>query len=350
MVTVQFDPSKFNHQTAICGGYKYHYVDEGNKNGTPVVLVHGFPDLWYGWRYQIDFLVALGLYRVIALDLLGYGETDKPQCENPADLHPAYTPKTVASHIVELLDHLGVQKAVMIGHDWGTGIVSRIGWHFPERVHCTVAIGNPFRPITKNFITISDLTSENPAFQYFEYFTSPEAVKDFDEKVEDIVDDLFSEENGNSEQDRSYYLENLKKGGFNGPLSYYKCFEASHREDLYLLGQRFKIPSLLLIVNNDPILSPEYCRQVPTDYFDNLEIDEIDVGEHWILTQNPECVNRKIGIYLDKLFGLEIKDATSDIASGNKGEETNQSEQTDNLKKLNKNRGGRAARFGRPKL
>ncbi|KAF9396087.1 hypothetical protein BGX21_009671 [Mortierella sp. AD011] len=289
MVTIQFDPSKFNHQTAICGGYKYHYVDEGNKNGTPVVLVHGFPDLWYGWRYQIDFLVALGIYRVIALDLLGYGETDKPQCESPADLHPAYTPKTVASHIVELLDHLGVQKAVMIGHDWGTGIVSRIGWHFPKRVHCTVAIGNPFRPITKDLITISDLTNENPAFQYFEYFTSPEAVKDFDEKVEDIVDDLFSEENGNSEQ-------------------------------------------------------------VPTNYFDNLEIDEIDVGEHWILTQNPECVNRKIGIYLDKHFGLEIKDATNDITNGDKSEETNQNEQTDSLKKSNQSRSGRTARFGRPKL
>ncbi|KAF9358289.1 hypothetical protein BGX26_002088 [Mortierella sp. AD094] len=334
MVTVQFDPSKFNHQTAICGGYKYHYVDEGNKNGIPVVLVHGFPDLWYGWRYQIDFLVALGLYRVIALDLLGYGETDKPQCENPADLHPAFTPKTVASHIVELLDHLGVQKAAMIGHDWGTGIVSRIGWHFPDRTHCTVA----------------DFMNENPAFQYFEYFASPEAVKDFDEKVEDIVDDLFSEENGNSEQDRSYYLENLKKGGFSGPLSYYKCFKASHCEELYLLGQRFKAPSLLLIVNNDPILSPEYCRQVPIDYFDNLEIDEIDVGEHWVLTQNPECVNRKIGIYLDKLFGLDIKDTTSDDASVDKSEETNQSGQTNSLKRPNQTGSGRTTCFGQPKL
>jgi len=115
-----------------------------------VVLIHGFPDLWYGWRYQIQYLASLGGYRVIAPDMLGYGETDKPgvddddQCaKNTIEIggycHSAYSTRSIASHVVELLDHLQVQKAVFVGHDWGTGIVARVGWHFPERVLAAIA-------------------------------------------------------------------------------------------------------------------------------------------------------------------------------------------------------------------
>ncbi|KAF9087743.1 hypothetical protein BGX27_002862, partial [Mortierella sp. AM989] len=75
----------------------FNYVDE-SKDGIPVVLVHGFPDLWYSWRYQIDYLVSLGHYRVVALDLLGYGGSDKPRCENLTERHPSYTSKIVAGH------------------------------------------------------------------------------------------------------------------------------------------------------------------------------------------------------------------------------------------------------------
>ncbi|KAF9988463.1 hypothetical protein BGZ65_003911, partial [Modicella reniformis] len=327
---IQFDPSTFNHQTAICGGYKYHYIDEGPKkaNTITIVLIHGFPDLWYGWRYQIKHLASLGKYRVIAPDMLGYGGTDKPRIDNePGDgdddkdnsskdgdqCHPAYYTKSLASHVVELLDHLHVQKAVLVGHDWGTGIVSRVGWHFPERVLAAIAIGNPFRPVTEHVVTIADYVKENPAFQYFEYFVSPGAASAMNARVEDFVNELFSNESGNSDKDRAYYLQNHKEGGFQGPLSYYKSIEQCHQGELYLVGKRFTVPTLLLIVNNDPLLNGEYCRQVSTDYFDNIEMDEIKTGGHWILTQNPDVVNKKLEDYLRRLFDS----STASTSNGN---------------------------------
>ncbi|KAK3818878.1 MAG: Alpha/Beta hydrolase protein [Benniella sp.] len=326
-MSIQFNPLKFNHQTAICGGFKYHYVDEGSrdKDAITVVLIHGFPDLWYGWRYQIQYLASLGGYRVIAPDMLGYGETDKPgvddddQCaKNTTEIggycHPAYSIRSIASHLVELLDHLQVQKAVFVGHDWGTGIVARLGWHFPERVLAAIAIGNPFRPVTEHLVTIEDYIKENPAFQYMEYFVTPGAASEMNGMVEDIVNDIFTDESGNSNQDRIFYIQNLKNGGFQGPLSYYKSIEAFHHEELCLVGKRFIVPTLLLIVNNDPILHGEYCRQFSTDYFDSIEIDEIQTGEHWILTQNPEAVNRKLDDYLRKLFG-QNKDVSESSAA-----------------------------------
>ncbi|KAI7818667.1 Alpha/Beta hydrolase protein [Gamsiella multidivaricata] len=347
MHIVQFDPSKFNHQHVICGGYSYHYVDEGNKAGIAVILIHGFPDLWYGWRHQIQFLVGLGRYRVIALDMLGYGGSDKPRSADlatdtdPTECHyhhnPAYSPRNVASHVVALLDHLGVEKTVLVGHDWGTGIVSRVGWHFPDRVLAAIAIGNPFRPITKELMTINDYVNENPAFQYFEHFVSPEAVQDFDERVGCLYRFLLLCVSMPSTYDimipgrmlhdrskilpmNSYYLSSLKRGGFHGPLAYYKTFKASHQEEqcISLLYHSFAIPTLLLIVNNDPILHPEYCLQVPKDYFDNLEIDYVETGEHWILTQNPDTVNRKLERYLGKIsssFDYQARKSTPSIKS-----------------------------------
>ncbi|KAF9903292.1 hypothetical protein BX616_001668 [Lobosporangium transversale] len=295
MTIRQFNPSLFNHQTAICSGYTYHYVDEGNKDGIPILLLHGFPDLWYGWRYQIEYLASLGYYRVLVPDLLGYGKSSKPRFDTQYDpatetwqynkLNTDYTPKKVARHLTELLDHLKLEKAVWIGHDWGSGIVSRAGWHFPERVHAAIAIGNPFRPISKRMVSIEEFVKENPAFQYFHYFASQIAASEMDS------------------MDRAYYIQNLKEGGFYGPLAYYKSFDISYREDLHLAGSRFTVPALLLIVNNDPILTPEYCKNVPKDYFDDLEVDEIEYGEHWVLTQNPDMVNKKIGNYLERLFG-----------------------------------------------
>ncbi|KAI1311915.1 Bifunctional epoxide hydrolase 2 [Mortierella claussenii] len=309
MTRPRFDPSQFNHQTAVCGGYNYHYVDEGNKAGITVMLIHGFPDL---------------------------------------------CPKTIASHLVALLDHLNVAKAVMIGHDWGTGIVSRVGWHYPDRVLAAIAIGNPFRPITEHFITMDDFVCENPAFQYFEYFVSDEAITDFEARLEDIIEDQFSDEAGSSAEDRLLYIESLKKGGFQGPLAYYKTLEESYQEDLCLVGQRFKIPTLLLIVVQDSILPVEYCRQVPQDYFDDLEVDLIEEGEHWILTQNPTAVNKKIGDYLQRVLGQSRLEMTAEISSrpSTQEQQQRQQEQEQRLKLGVANHGGTKGqqRYGFTKL
>ncbi|KAF9314074.1 hypothetical protein BG003_004537 [Podila horticola] len=280
-------PGSFNHKYATIGKYQYHYVDEGNHAGVAVVLVHGFPDLWYGWRHQIRFLAEQG-YRVIAVDLLGYGGTSKPRSPSSEDglgeVHPDYSPKSVARHIVALMDQLGIAKAVLAGHDWG--------------------IGNPMRPITKEFITLDDLEKENHMFSYFKYFASAQAIHDMDTGMDDYIGAVYSDSTGNNEEDRKYYIENLRQDGFHCPLSYYRTFALSHQEDLPLVGKRYTIPTLMMIVIEDLILVPEYARSVNLDYVDKLEYLDIETGSHFILTENPDAVNKGIKNYLDKLFGF----------------------------------------------
>jgi pimeloyl-ACP methyl ester carboxylesterase len=106
-------------------GLNFHVVDEGE--GQPVLLLHGFPDSSDLWRHQIPALVENG-FRVIAPDQRGFGESDKPQEAE------AYTPDKILLDALGILDQLGVQKAHVVGHDWGAAGAWSIAGFVPDRV------------------------------------------------------------------------------------------------------------------------------------------------------------------------------------------------------------------------
>ncbi|KAG0278972.1 hypothetical protein BGZ96_002135 [Linnemannia gamsii] len=126
----QIDPNDpiFTHKFAQTKSLRYHYVEAGDSKGEPLLLVHGFPDLWYGWRYQIKYLAELG-YRVITIDNVGYGQTDAPM-----ELHK-YGLKAQSDQVAGLLDALDIPKITLIGHDWGGAFVWRFGLYHPNRVN-----------------------------------------------------------------------------------------------------------------------------------------------------------------------------------------------------------------------
>ena len=98
-------------------GISMHYVTTENDGDRPLmVFLHGFPEFWYSWRHQIPFFEKR--FKVVAPDLRGYGETDKPQ-----DVREYRIDKLVTD-VVELIHSFGKEKAIIVGHDWG-GI---IGW------------------------------------------------------------------------------------------------------------------------------------------------------------------------------------------------------------------------------
>jgi pimeloyl-ACP methyl ester carboxylesterase len=101
------------HAFANVNGLRMHYVEQGE--GPLVVLLHGFPEMWWSWRYQIPALVDAG-YRVVAPDLRGYNETE---AKGPYDVD------TLRDDVLGLLDHLGAEKAIFVAHDWGGGVA----WH-----------------------------------------------------------------------------------------------------------------------------------------------------------------------------------------------------------------------------
>jgi pimeloyl-ACP methyl ester carboxylesterase len=129
-----------NSLTLSANGIRQHYLEAGS--GPPVVLLHGFPETNYGWRYQIPVLARR--FRVIAPDLRGYGETDKPAA--------GYDKRTMANDLRELMRALGVPKIALIGHDRGARVATRFAKDHPDAIDRLVVMDNvPTRIVARDF-------------------------------------------------------------------------------------------------------------------------------------------------------------------------------------------------------
>ena len=116
-----------DHAQVDVGELCLHVVRAGPVDGPPVVLLHGFPELWFGWRRQIPALAAAG-YRVIVPDQRGYNTSDKP-----VEV-AAYRIDRLVGDVLGLLDAHGLERASVVGHDWGAAVAWRLAATAPERV------------------------------------------------------------------------------------------------------------------------------------------------------------------------------------------------------------------------
>lgn len=127
------------HHTVKANGIRQHYIEAGE--GPPVVLLHGFPETNYAWRKQIPVLSQH--YRVIAPDLRGYGKTEKPAT--------GYDKRNMALDLVALLDHLGIDRIALVGHDRGARVATRFAKDHPQRLDRLVVMDNvPTRVVAKS--------------------------------------------------------------------------------------------------------------------------------------------------------------------------------------------------------
>jgi pimeloyl-ACP methyl ester carboxylesterase len=119
-------------------GLELRVVEAGPADGTPVLLLHGFPDSADLWRHQIPALAGAG-YRVIAPDQRGFGQSDKPQAVDD------YAIPLLLGDVVGVLDQLGIQRAHVVGHDWGALVAWIFAMSFPDRVDrlAVLSVGAP---------------------------------------------------------------------------------------------------------------------------------------------------------------------------------------------------------------
>jgi pimeloyl-ACP methyl ester carboxylesterase len=117
----------------LVNGLTFNVAEAGA--GAPVLLLHGFPDSWRLWRHQIPALVEAG-HRVIAPDLRGFGDTERPtEVEG-------YRMRTLVADVVGVLDTLGIERAAVVGHDWGGALAWTLARYLPERVERLVAVSS----------------------------------------------------------------------------------------------------------------------------------------------------------------------------------------------------------------
>ncbi len=127
-------------QHCLTNGIRMGFYDAGPKSDAPpLILCHGWPELAFSWRHQIKALSEAGI-RVIAPDQRGYGATERPESVE------AYDIENLTADLVGLLDHLRIDKAIFVGHDWGGFVVWQMPLHYPGRVAGVVGINTPHLP------------------------------------------------------------------------------------------------------------------------------------------------------------------------------------------------------------
>ena len=124
----------WTHHQTIVNGVRLHYVEAGR--GPLVILLHGFPEFWYSWRFQIPVLARAG-FRVIAPDMRGYNLSEKPSGA------ASYRVKHLSADVAALISHAGERQAVVVGHDWGGAVAWAVAARYPERVSKLIVLNAP---------------------------------------------------------------------------------------------------------------------------------------------------------------------------------------------------------------
>lgn len=141
------------------------------------MLVHGWPDSWFGWRYQIPYLSTQG-WRVLCISQVGYGAGTN----SPSDIK-RYSLKNVCNDLAALLRHENIRKAVFWGHDWGGAVVWKMAAYHPKQVVAVISLSTPYFPPAKGkYMTLEEMAAKMKSFRYQLYLASDQPPKDFSTK------------------------------------------------------------------------------------------------------------------------------------------------------------------------
>jgi pimeloyl-ACP methyl ester carboxylesterase len=162
------------HRFTEVNGIKIHIAEAGV--GPLVVLCHGFPESWYSWRHQIKALSEAG-YHVVAPDMRGYGQTDRP---NAID---QYSLLHLVGDIVGLVNAIGDKQAVVIGHDWGAPVAWHCALFRPDLFRAVAGLSVPYRPRGPAVPTTLMPQTDSEIFYQLYFQTEGVAEKEFEQDI-----------------------------------------------------------------------------------------------------------------------------------------------------------------------
>ncbi|MFN0030361.1 MAG: alpha/beta fold hydrolase [Acidimicrobiales bacterium] len=341
-----FDTSITSHtqsHTTPSGTHTTRYLAAGREDGPLLIFVHGWPELSLSWRHQLPVFAGLG-FRAIAPDMRGYGgSTVYPELSD-------YSQRDVVADMVALLDGLGAEQAVWVGHDWGSPTVWALASHHPERCAAVASLCVPYRTIElglEHIVSLVDRTvyptDEYPLGQW-DYMAHYE--EDFDRATEvmdanpynvakalfrkgnprgqgkptgtavvrrnggwfggaDAAPDLPADHDVVTAGDLAIYAESLSRNGFRGPNAYYRNHAANAEYTAESRNQgRLDLPVLFVAATYDYTCETvrsslaQPMRQFCTDLTEHV----IDSG-HWMAQERPAQLNATLASWLARNVG-----------------------------------------------
>jgi pimeloyl-ACP methyl ester carboxylesterase len=297
--------SPVKHRRLAVNVIELHVAEVGE--GRPVILCHGFPELWYSWRHQLPALAGAG-FRALAPDLRGYGESSIPAEVTDYEL------SVVCADVVGVLDDLDEEKGVFVGHDWGGALVWHLALAHPERVAAVVGISVPFAPRAPA-PPVSIFRQNLGEDFYIVWFQRPgEADRALAADVRRTVlssrawTQKWAEDHDDprrppwlTEGDVDVYVEAFERTGFTGGLNYYRNIDRNWELSAPLAERRIEQPALFVTGSRDPV-----ARFMPAEMMDGWVTDlrpkvVIDGAGHWVQQERPDEVNRALLGFLAEL-------------------------------------------------
>jgi len=290
--------------------------------GAPIVLLHGFPELAYSWRFQLPALADAG-FRAIAPDQRGYGRTTAPPHVED------YRMQELIGDVIGLLDAFGLEQATFVGHDWGAMLLWHMSLVCPERIERLAALNIPFIPrmpvdpialfrqrLGDDFyiVNFQDSDEADRAFaadpgHFFDMMMRKNQVtrQQFEQlppakRVLSLLETAARHESGGmpllSSAERDYYAAAYAASGFTGPINWYRNWTRNW-QSLEGVPQIVNIPTLFIGAEDDVIIAPEQIEAMQP-FVPDLEIHMLAGCGHWSQQEMPEEVNQILIGWLDR--------------------------------------------------
>uniref|UniRef100_A0A023F7J8 Putative soluble epoxide hydrolase n=1 Tax=Triatoma infestans TaxID=30076 RepID=A0A023F7J8_TRIIF len=280
---------------------KLHYIEAGEKRHPLVIMLHGFPDCWISWHYQIPVLAKH--FRVIAMDMKGFGDSDKPRSRS------SYEVKKLAKEFNDLIAKLGCRRCIIIGHDIG----ALFGWFivhmYPEIVEKFVAISAPHPNLY--WSTLPSTGEFNSRWVQFCQLPELPEIKALDGDLV-ILNNVYThlvKDSGKQEYLDAYKYAFARKEDWTGAINYFRTFPYWRLN----INESYQVSTLLITGNKDKSVLIESIIQ-STDFVEKFSLKVINNASHFPHQEQPDEVNK---VLLNFLIGNSNPVADRDKPSNN---------------------------------
>jgi pimeloyl-ACP methyl ester carboxylesterase len=280
--------SEWQHLFVETNNIRLHSVTQGQ--GELVILLHGFPEFWYAWRYQIPALARH--FKVVVPDLRGYNDSDKPES--------GYDLDTLCADIQGLIQRLGYAKAHIVGHDWG-GVIA---WHLAQKFpHCLNRLVVLNAPPPHRFIQelMSNLDQIRRSWFVFAFQVPglPEWLiqQNLTEFVKGALREHAIRKGAFSAEETQIYQAALAKPGvLHSAMSYYRqlLWPPNWLSSLIRIPQKVEAPTLVLWGKDDSFLSHKLTEGLDRLIAAPFKLRVIPECGHWVQQEVPQTVNREL--------------------------------------------------------
>ncbi|CAF1022012.1 unnamed protein product [Rotaria sordida] len=275
-----------------------HYVSKGSSDHPLMLFVHGFPECWYTWRYQIKYFSKN--YRVVAIDQRGYGLSSKPS--NIGD----YKVETLVRDIADIIEQLGYKSCVLVGHDWGALVSWACAMLYPNLIDKLIIMNVPHPAAYRNNLSLKQIRRSWYMFFYQVPFI-PELLLASDDFA--ILKKAFytkpmsliNKHNMTADDLEVFTYTFSQKGTPKSAINYYRAIFRHQRDDLQV---QVTVPVLIIWGCQDGALGEELA-DASQNYCSDVRLKKIRNASHWVQQDVPDEVNQYMEAFLNEKSAMK---------------------------------------------